>query len=78
MGRGDIHRTAEANPFDKFSLGVQALIEVLMIERMADNDALVTRYLSDPEFREVVSVGLLKAIFGAVTSQQHQTATLDV
>ena len=49
-----------------------------MIERMADNDALVTRYLSDPEFREVVSVGLLQAIFGAFTSQQHQTATLDV
>lgn len=69
MRRDDIRQTAEANPFDKFSLGVQALIQELLIDRMAENDALVTRYLSDPEFREVVSVGLLRGIFDAITSQ---------
>lgn len=36
---------------------------------MAENDALVTLYVSDPEFREVVSVGLLREIFDAITSR---------
>ena len=67
MSREDIRSIAEANPFDKFGLGVQALIEEMMIDRMAENDALVARYLSDPEFREVVSVGLLRGIFDALS-----------
>ena len=49
----------------------------MLIERMAGNDALVTRALNDPEFQEIVFAGLLKAIFDAVTSQPHQ-ATLGV
>ena len=67
--REDIRSIAEANPFDKFSLGVQELIQELLIDRMAENDALVTRYVSDPEFREVVSVGLLRGIFDAIGTQ---------
>jgi len=30
-------------PFDKFQLGVRQLIETLIIQRMADNDKIVTR-----------------------------------
>ena len=67
MSREDIRSIAEANPFDKFGLGVQALIEEMMIDRMAENDALVARYLSDAEFREVVSAGLLRGIFDAIS-----------
>ena len=69
VNRDDIRSIAEANPFDKFSLGVQELIQELLIDRMAENDALVTRYVSDPEFREVVSVGLLRGIFDAIGAQ---------
>ena len=62
MNREDIRSIAEANSFDKFGLGVQELIEEMMIDRMAENDALVARYLSDPEFREVVSSRAIGAL----------------
>ena len=39
-----------ANPFDKFQLGLRQLIEDLMVQRMADNDKIVTRYMDDKEF----------------------------
>ena len=76
MGREDIRSIAEANTFDKFNLNVQALLEELMIDRMSENDALVTRYLGDGEFREVVAAGLLRGIFDAVKAQQVHTEPL--
>ena len=78
IGLGEEDTPAEANPFDKFSLGVRPKLEELMIERMADNDALVTRALNDPDFQEIVFGGLLQAIFDAAIAQKHQQATLDV
>ena len=48
-----------------------------MIERMADNDALVTRTLNDPEFHGIVYTGLLQAIFDAVTANPDQP-TFDI
>jgi type I restriction enzyme R subunit len=44
-------QTAMANPLDKFQLGVRKLIEDLMIQRMAENDKIVTRYMDDGEFQ---------------------------
>ena len=73
MGREDIRSIAEANTFDKFNLNVQALLEELMIDRMSENNALVTRYLGGGEFQEVVAVGLLREIFDAIKAQQAQT-----
>ena len=67
----DVRKIAVANPFDKFSLGIRERLGKLMIERMGENDALVTRYLSDPEFQEVAFAVLAREIFQAVeeTSQ---------
>ena len=42
----------------------------LMMGRMAENDAMVTRCLNDPEFQKVVYAGLLRAIFDKVTTQE--------
>ena len=36
-------QTTLANPLDKFELDIRKLIEELMIERMAENDEIVTR-----------------------------------
>ncbi len=44
-------QTAMANPLDKFVLGIRKLIEDLMIDRMAENDKIVTRYMADQEFQ---------------------------
>lgn len=61
-----IVRTARANPLDKFQLGVRRLIEELMIERMAENDQIVTRYMDDGEFQKTAFPILSRAIFEAV------------
>ena len=44
-------QTAMANPLDKYRLGIRKLIEEFMIQRMADNDKIVTRYMDDQEFQ---------------------------
>jgi len=62
-------RTAMANPLDKFELGVRKLIEELMIERLTENDAIVTRYVADQGFQGAAFPILAREIFEAVRSQ---------
>jgi len=59
-------QTALANPLDKFELGIRKLLEDFMIERMADNDKIVTRYMSDREFEGVAFPILARTIFEAI------------
>jgi hypothetical protein len=59
-------QTALANPLDKFELGIRKLIEDFMIERMAENDRIVTRYMSEPDFQGSAFPILAKEIFNAV------------
>jgi type I restriction enzyme R subunit len=59
-------QTALANPLDKFELGIRKLIEDLMIERMGENDKIVTRYMADREFQGSAFPILAKEIFEAV------------
>ncbi|MFN7835907.1 MAG: type I restriction endonuclease subunit R [Burkholderiaceae bacterium] len=63
-------QTAMVNPLDKFQLGVRKLIEDLMIQRMAENDKIVTRYMDDGDFQHTVLPFLAKEIFEAVHAQQ--------
>lgn len=60
-----------ANPFDKFQLGLKQLIENLMVERMADNDKIVTRYMDDKEFGDAAFTVLSKAIYDAIPSNEN-------
>jgi len=62
-------QTALANPLDKFELGIRKLIEDLMIERMADNDKIVTRYMADREFQGSAFPILAREIFEEVRAQ---------
>ena len=64
-----IVRTAMANPLDKFELGIRKLIEDLMIERMGENDKIVTRYMADQEFQGSAFPILAREIFEAVRSK---------
>jgi type I restriction enzyme R subunit len=59
-------QTALANPLDKFELGIRKLLEDLMIERMAENDKIVTRYTSDREFAGAAFPILARTIFEAI------------
>jgi len=67
-----IVQTALANPLDKFQLGIRKLIEELMVQRMADNDKIVTRYMDDPEFQNTAFPILAREIFEAI--QAHGKA----
>jgi type I restriction enzyme R subunit len=66
-----IRKTALANTFEKFSLGIRPELQRLMVDRMAGNDALVTRCLNDPDFQEIVFAGLLRDIFDAIGAVEH-------
>lgn len=59
-------QTALANPLDKFELGIRKLIEDFMIERMGENDKIVTRYMADREFQGSAFPILAKEIFDTV------------
>lgn len=62
-------QTAMANPLDKFQLGVRKVLEDLMIQRMAENDKIVTRYMDDGEFQRVAFPLLAREIFDTVRAQ---------
>ena len=59
-------QTALANPLDNFELGIRKLIEDFMIERMGENDKIVTRYMADRDFQEAAYPILVREIFDAV------------
>jgi type I restriction enzyme R subunit len=61
---------ALANPLDKFELGIRRLIEDLMVERMAENDQIVTRYMSDEEFKGLAFPALAREIYAAARARQ--------
>ncbi|MCU0784089.1 MAG: type I restriction endonuclease [Verrucomicrobia bacterium] len=59
-----------ANPFDKFQLGLRQLLEDLMVQRMADNDKIVTRYMDDKEFGSAAFAVLSKAIYDSIPAAE--------
>ena len=65
-------QTALANPLDKFELGIRKLIEDLMIERMGENDKIVTRYMADNEFQGAAFPILAREIFEAVREKTQE------
>ena len=68
-------QTALANPLDKFQLGVRKLVEDLMIQRMSENDKIVTRYMDDTEFQRTAFPILAKEIFEAVHAAKSPDGT---
>ena len=69
-----VRETARANPLDKFSLGIRDQISDLMIARMGQNDALVKRYLEEPEFQNLAYEVLAREIFAEVRSGEAGVA----
>ena len=70
-------KTARANPqLEKFQLGIRKLIEEMMIQRMGENDKIVTRYMDDQEFQDSAFPILAKEIFDAI--EKSETAAFKV
>ena len=66
-----IIRTANANSLDKFELGIKKIIESLMMQRMSENDYIVSRYMDDADFRKAIYPILAKEIYQNVLSVQQ-------
>jgi type I restriction enzyme, R subunit len=68
-----IIQTAHANPLDKFELGIRKIIESLMMQRMSENDEIVTRYMDDEAFQKTVFPLLAKEIYeGILTASEKK------
>lgn len=65
-GNEQVVKLRRANPFDKFQLGLRQLIEDLMIQRMSDNDKIVTRYMDDKAFGDTAFAVLSHAIYNSI------------
>lgn len=53
-----LQQAAKVNPADKFSLVFTNHLEMLMLERMDQNEAIVARFMNDPEFRRAIAAQL--------------------
>jgi len=61
-----IIQTARANSLDRFELGIKKSIESLMMQRMSENDSIVTRYMDDSNFQKVIFPFLAKEIYNSI------------
>jgi type I restriction enzyme R subunit len=64
-------QTAKANTLEKFELGIKKVIESLMMQRMAENDDIVTRYMDDADFQKVVFPLLAKDIYRVIAERSR-------
>jgi len=64
-------QTAMANPLDKFKLGIKSVIESLMMQRMSENDGIVTRYMDDTNFQKTIFPILAKEIYKSILDKQE-------
>jgi type I restriction enzyme R subunit len=71
-----IIKTAHANPqFEKFQLGIRKLIEEMMIQRMGENDKIVTRYMDDADFQNSAFPILAREILESIREQELRGIT---
>ena len=64
----DVTPSTLANPLDRFQIGVKKLIEDLMIQRLSENDDIVTRYMEDGTFQNTAFPILAREIFEAINT----------
>ena len=66
----EVVRLRQANPFDKFQLGLRQLLEDLMIRRMGENDRIVTRYMDDKAFENAAFAVLSRVIYDSIPEME--------
>ena len=53
----------------KFSKEFNVLVAKLMVQRMSDNDKIVTRYLDDKSFKDAVFAVLSRDIYDSIPAE---------
>lgn len=64
----EVIQLRQANPFDKFQLGLRKMLEDLMIQRMHENDKIVTRYMDEKAFEDAAFAVLSRVIYDSIPS----------
>lgn len=62
----EVVRKAKTNSYDKFELGVKEIIKNIMMQRIQENDEIVSRYLDDDEFQKIVLTLLASEMYGNI------------
>lgn len=62
----EVVQLRRANPFDKFQLGLRQMLEDLMIQRMGENDKIVSRYMDDKAFEDAAFAVLSRVIYETI------------
>lgn len=65
----EVVRLRRANPFDKFQLGLRQMLEDLMIQRMGENDRIVSRYMDDKAFEDAAFAVLSRVIYKTIPAE---------
>jgi type I restriction enzyme, R subunit len=65
----EVVRLRKANPFDKFQLGLRQMLEDLMIQRMGENDKIVSRYMDDKAFEDAAFAVLSRVIYETIPAE---------
>ncbi len=68
----DVRKTAAANPYDKFKLGIEPIMKDIMMRRLKENDKIVSRYMDDDAFREVIFGVMAKSIYKRLGEQAEE------
>lgn len=72
-----VKQTAHANSLDKFALGIQEIISSLMMQRLAENDSIVTRYMDDKEFQQTIYPILANDIYKSILEKKENINSLN-
>ena len=70
----EVVQRAQANPFDHFALAVRQKIADLMVDRLEQNQDIVTKYFGEKEFQELAFQELARRIYGEVRGEEAQAA----
>ena len=62
----EVVRKAKTNPYDKFELGIKEIIKDIMMQRIKENDDIVSRYLDDDEFQKIALTLLASEMYGNI------------
>ena len=63
-------QTAKTNSLEKFQLGIRKIIESLMMQRMAENDQIVTKYMDDDDFQKTIFPILAREIYKDIRERE--------
>jgi type I restriction enzyme R subunit len=62
----EVVQRAVANPYDGFALALRGKLLNLMIDRMGENQAIVTKYIDDKEFQDTTFAEMARRIYDEI------------